>query len=163
MKSVFFRLITLLEVERDREEETLVRSCRTRSKHTVPTIDTNLLESFLPLLRPFLLFSSSTTMAGLVNDRPYGKTNRERDARCESDRKKEERELCWFSPSARPLCLSSSLTPAQTDASCVFEVPANIDHEGYIESENALFKHVAIRDKEKDSKYVPNTANIAPR
>jgi hypothetical protein len=42
-------------------------------------------------------------------------------------------------------------------------VPANIDHEGYIESENALFKHVAIRDKEKDSKYVPNTANIAPR
>ena len=42
MKSVFFKLITLLEVERDREEETLVRSCRTRSRHTVPTIDTNL-------------------------------------------------------------------------------------------------------------------------
>ena len=69
----------------------------------------------------------------------------------------------WKADNVLHLILSSNLTPAKTDASCVFEVPANIDHEGYIESENALFKHVAIRDKEKDSKYVPNTANIAPR
>eukprot|EP00212_Chloropicon_laureae_P007792 CAMPEP_0197491980 /NCGR_PEP_ID=MMETSP1311-20131121/6212_1 /TAXON_ID=464262 /ORGANISM="Genus nov. species nov., Strain RCC856" /LENGTH=77 /DNA_ID=CAMNT_0043036705 /DNA_START=168 /DNA_END=401 /DNA_ORIENTATION=- len=42
-------------------------------------------------------------------------------------------------------------------------VPVNIDHEGYVESENALFKHVAVREREQDSKYQPATANIAPR
>eukprot|EP00213_Chloropicon_mariensis_P001672 CAMPEP_0197470382 /NCGR_PEP_ID=MMETSP1309-20131121/1089_1 /TAXON_ID=464262 /ORGANISM="Genus nov. species nov., Strain RCC998" /LENGTH=77 /DNA_ID=CAMNT_0043007209 /DNA_START=150 /DNA_END=383 /DNA_ORIENTATION=- len=42
-------------------------------------------------------------------------------------------------------------------------VPVNIDHEGYVESENALFKHVAIREREQESKYKPAVANIAPR
>merc|ERR1711879_902295 len=42
-------------------------------------------------------------------------------------------------------------------------VPVNVDHEGYVESENALFKHVAIRDTERDSKYEPKAANVAPR
>eukprot|EP00212_Chloropicon_laureae_P002606 CAMPEP_0197485050 /NCGR_PEP_ID=MMETSP1311-20131121/48_1 /TAXON_ID=464262 /ORGANISM="Genus nov. species nov., Strain RCC856" /LENGTH=46 /DNA_ID= /DNA_START= /DNA_END= /DNA_ORIENTATION= len=36
-------------------------------------------------------------------------------------------------------------------------VPVNIDHEGYVESENALFKHVAVREREQDSKYQPAT------
>merc|ERR1711934_954817 len=42
-------------------------------------------------------------------------------------------------------------------------VPVNVDHEGYVESENALFKHVAVREREQDSTYTPATANIAPR
>ena len=42
-------------------------------------------------------------------------------------------------------------------------VPVNVDHEGYVESENALFKHVAVREREQDSNYTPATANIAPR
>ncbi|QDZ25188.1 hypothetical protein HOP50_16g77340 [Chloropicon primus] len=42
-------------------------------------------------------------------------------------------------------------------------VPVNVDHEGFVETENNLFKHVAVREREQDSKYVPSTSNIAPR
>merc|ERR1712216_440458 len=42
-------------------------------------------------------------------------------------------------------------------------VSVNVDHEGFTESENPLFKHVAIRDREQDSTYDPKATNIAPR
>merc|ERR1712010_232165 len=42
-------------------------------------------------------------------------------------------------------------------------VSVNVDHEGFTESENPLFKHVAIRDREQDSTYEPKATNIAPR
>merc|ERR1712144_124750 len=43
-------------------------------------------------------------------------------------------------------------------------VPVNVDHQGFVESENgSLFKHVAVRDREQDSAYVPSASNVAPR
>ena len=44
------------------------------------------------------------------------------------------------------------------------QVPVNVDHQGFVESENgSLFKHVAVRDREQDSAYVPSASNVAPR
>merc|ERR1712019_68810 len=61
---------------------------------------------------------------------------------------------------------ASALTTTTRMAGLVNDRPyvaVNVDHEGFVESENKLFKHVAIRDREQDSPYKPTAANIAPR
>lgn len=108
-----------------------------------------------------------TTMAGLVNEREYGEHP--------------------SPPSLSPIPAAASSTEAFSSATDQTglaltsspllrhllavrrvgrgggSVPVNVDHEGYVESENALFKHVAVREREQDSTYTPATANIAPR
>ena len=92
-------------------------------------------------------------MAGLVNDRKYGKRSTSHYLSSSSS-----------STSSSSSFLNLNLFICFSDTQHVpCTVPVNIDHEGYVESENALFKHVAIREREQESKYKPAVANIAPR
>lgn len=42
-------------------------------------------------------------------------------------------------------------------------MPANVDDEGYLEAEKLGLKHPAVRDNGKNSTYMPQIDNIAPR
>merc|ERR1712224_714289 len=82
------------------------------------------------------------------------------NARGATTRRRRRREAAAATEAASALTTTTRMAGLVNDRPYV---AVNVDHEGFVESENKLFKHVAIRDREQDSPYKPTAANIAPR